>query len=259
MIKFLMLGSSHSACFKKLVLPESVGLSIFANAGAGLFQNLSFADNGDFFISDNASSWDQKVFKMSGDGASQNINSYDYLILNISFPLDLPMVFHGDRDKNSVEHMILAASSTLCSTILSDHFSKVPNIQRTKRLLDAITNLGFQRRNIFVLPTPFSCAKFNSESQMHGDDTLGKPLLKKIKSIFNQSQSIAKNDHSISLVMPDVQMLEIGMFLKSSFSTPDSSTNWKNFSGRNFRPADRVHKNSSYGKTMFSRVLDSLS
>jgi len=256
MIRLLMLGSSHSACFKQMAVPADVQLNIFANRGNGLFSNLSFRDSGHFELKGNTNPWDKKVFLKSGEGASQNINDYTHLVVNIGLRLNLPMLFHGDKDRQTVENMILSMSNALRLAIIENAFSGNASVNQTIKLIDTMVGLGFVQKNIFVLVTPFSSASPNTVPETNLNHSSSLLLESAIKDILFQSQSFARNKKNLQLILPDTEMFEMGMFLHHSYSVPDSVTNWRNLIEDKIAfPADRIHKNQKYGKIMFQKIL----
>ena len=118
MIRLLMFGSSHSACFEKLSISGKLKLNIFAAMGDHILQFLRVNENGEFYLDDSASDWDKEIFFKSGAGAPQLLSCYDYIVLNTKFDLDLPMLMHGDLSQEEIDSQILSASNSLCNSVL---------------------------------------------------------------------------------------------------------------------------------------------
>lgn len=251
MKRFLMFGSSHSACYKGITLPENMSLTICANRSGNLFKNLIFPSHGQFSIAENANKWDKKVFHSSIGDAPMQLSCYDYILINIEWRIDLPMLLHGDISADTAQHCLMTMSDSLINEIISHAHGSSIGAEKNLKFIDQLAKQGFNPENIFCLLTPFSCALDSISTNVNGEK-----IKLKAASILAILQSFIQGKYGVKLVLPDAEMMESGMFIKQLFAKPDKFTNWMNCLENKLYPADRIHKNSQYAKAMIFKLQD---
>jgi hypothetical protein len=248
---FLMFGSSHSACYKGITLPENMSLTICANRAGNLFRNLIFPSHGQFSIAENANEWDKKVFHSSIGDAPMQLSRYDYILINIEWRIDLPMLLHGDVGAETAQHSLMTMSDSLINEIISHARGSSIGAKNTLKLTDQLVKQGFNPQNIFCFLSPFSCAPESISTNENGEK-----IKSKASSILAILQGFIHGKYGVKLVLPDAEMMENGMFIKHLFAKPDKFTNWMNCLDNKLLPADRMHKNSEYANAMILKLQD---
>lgn len=239
MKNMLMFGSSFSACF----VDEEI--SIAAGKGLSILDNLVFEPNGDFHLKKNADDWNKKVFRFSMKEASNNLNYYEYFIVNIALGFNLPSLLQN-RQKNSYKS-IFGISENLFMEIVNGQLS-TQNYKLHKSFQDKLIQKGVKKNQIIMLLTPFSSLPKEIEVINNNE-----AIINKINRFFYLlDKQIQENLNRV--VLPDLDMLTNGFFMKNEFSS--KPVHWQN--QINFiknQEQDYTHMNKYYAKIMMKKIL----
>ena len=251
MTNLLMLGSSHSACFKGAKLPIGTNLAICANMYDNLFSNLLIADDGLICLNSNliTPEWDEQIFNFSLANASRMLSDYDYIVLNIAWDVDLPRLIHGDVNASEAQDRILYSSDALLLDVIHFSFDSSAGTAKNLTLIKMLASAGFDPSKILCLLTPFSSIPVAYE-EMENPISVSK----KIAWMLVKISEFALNAYGLKIVTPDHGILINGCFVRKEFCVPDKTTVWRSAMGGYVGPAGRKHKNSSYAQHIISRI-----
>lgn len=251
MTNLLMLGSSHSACFKGAKLPAGMNLAICANMYDNLFSNLLIAGDGLICLNPNpiTPEWDEQIFNFSLANASRALLDYDYVVLNIAWDMDLPLLIHGDVNASEAQDRILYSSDALLLDVIHSSFEHLAGTTKNLTLIKMLASVGFAPNKILCLLTPFS-----SIPEAHEERKNPISVSEKIAWMLQETSQFALNSYGVTIVTPEHTILNNGCFVGGAFCVPDNTTVWRSAMGDRMGPADRKHKNSSYAQHMISRI-----
>jgi hypothetical protein len=255
MTKLLMLGSSHAACFKGAHLPPNTSLAIAANLYDNLFSNLLVSTEGTLSLTPNPLNpeWDNRIFNFSLADSSRNLSDYDYVIVNIAWDLDLPMLIHGDGDSNETWNRIQYSSDSLIKDILHSSFLKSKGTEKNAAFIQKLSAGGFHPIKVIVLLTPFSSLLVEQQEQANPRCLSGK-----IEWILKETARYARDQLSTTIILPSPSIMANGLFIRTEYCTPSKNSVWRSAMGGALGPQDRKHKNINYAKHMIQQIMTSI-
>jgi hypothetical protein len=254
MIKLLMLGSSHAACFKGAHLPANTSLAIAANLYDNLFSNLLVSAEGSISLTPNplTPEWDNRIFNFSLADSSRNLSDYDHVIANIAWDLDLPMLIHGDGDSNEAWNRIQYSSNSLIKDILHSSFLKSKGTEKNATFIQKLSTGGFHPSKVIVLLTPFSSLPVERHEQANPRCLSGK-----IEWILEETTRYARDQLSTTIILPSPSIMTNGLFIRPEYCTPGKNSVWRSAMGGPLGPQDRKHKNTNYAEHMIHQIMAS--
>jgi hypothetical protein len=255
MTKLLMLGSSHAACFKEAPLTPQTSLAIAANLYDNLFSNLLVSAEGSISLTPNpvTPEWDNRIFNFSLADSPRNLSDYDYVIVNIAWDLDLPMLIHGDGESNEAWNRIQYSSDSLIKDILHSSFLKSRGTEKNAALIQKLSTGGFHPSKVIALLTPFSSLPAKKQEQANP-----RSLSDKIEWILEETARYARDQLSTTIILPSPSIMTNGLFIRTEYCTPSKNSVWRSAMGGPLGPQDRKHKNTNYAKHMIQQIMASI-
>ena len=252
MTKLLMLGSSHAACFKGAPLPSQTSLAIAANLYDNLFSNLVVSTEGQISLTPNplTPEWDNRIFDFSLADSSRSLSAYDYVIVNIAWDLDLPMLIHGDGHSEDAWNRIQYSSDSLIKDILSSSFAKSQGTAKNAAFIQKLLTGGLHQCRVIALLTPFSSLTVEQKEQANP-----RYLSDKIKWILKETADYAHEQLAVKIILPSPDIMTNGLFVRSEYCTPGINSVWRSAMGGPIGPQDRKHKNVNYAGHMIQQIL----
>ena len=238
-----MFGSSHSACF----VDEEINIA--AGRGSTLFRNLIFGPNGEFNLKESTDEFNKEIFLHSMKDSSNNLNDYDYFILNVNMKIDLPILLRTKK-KNS-HKSILGISKSLFLEILNGKLQNLNwNYKIHKDFHDNLIQKGINKQQIIILLKPF----FSLPAEIEVEEN-NEVITNKVTSfLYLLDKEVEKKLNRV--VLPDFGMLTNGFFIKEEFSS--NFRNWQNEITNIDKDTIQYsysHKNKNYAHIMMRKIL----
>lgn len=247
MKRFLMLGSSHSACFSQIEPLPDLLLSIAANQSTDLFKNFQIDENGLISCKDGTKEWNNIVFKKSMGTSSRLINDYDSIILNVIFRCNLPRLFHFNKAKSKSIH--LYSFELIRRVIESSLLKDFVGLEGNRNLIDKLRSFGYSG-SIFLMVSPFTTSQ--NPDLVHDENTCAsrKQFLLDFISV-NLGRELG-----VKILLPTVSMINSHLFVHSKYASGKEST-WKDRK-ESAISKDLIHKNKQYALDMLRTNADIL-
>ena len=254
MKKLLMLGSSHAACFKGAPLPPQTSLAIAANLYDNLFSNLLVSTEGKISLTPDplTPEWDGRIFNFSLADCSRHLSDYDYLVVNIAWDLDLPMLIHGDGQSDDAWNRIQYSSDSLIRDIVDSAFLQSQGTTKNAIFFQKLSASGFDPSRVIALLTPFSSIPADQEEEANPIR-----ISDKIEWILQEIISYARDKLKTRIVLPSKKIMANGLFIQNKYCTPGKNV-WRSAMGGSIGPQDRKHKNTNYAEHMIQQIMASI-
>lgn len=249
MKRFLMLGSSHSACYSQIEPLPELQLSVAANQSTGLFKNFQIDKNGLISCEDGTNEWNNIVFKKSLGASSRLINDYDSVILNIRFRCNLPDLFHFNEAKSK---SIYLYSFELIKRVIENSLMKDSvGLKGNRNLIDKLSSFGYSG-SIFLMLNPFTTSQ--NPDLVHDENKCAsrKQFLLDFISL-NLGRELG-----VKVLLPTASMMNSHLFIHRKYACGTEST-WKGSDRKeSLISKDLNHKNKQYALDVLRANADVL-
>lgn len=244
-----MLGSSHSACFRKINFSPNFQLSIAANASGGLFRNLQINEKGEITCFDKNKEWNNTVFKKSLGESSRFIQDYDSIILNINYKCNLPLIFNVD---NTNAQTIDTYSFELVKEVIQNSLTMDRlNLKQNQSLIAKLRSSRYEGQ-IHLALTPFTTS--THDSSMYEGSSL---CSSRKQFLLDFISSKLRETLGIEILLPSISMIDDYLFIKKIYASSAEST-WREQRPESIIINDLSHKNQKYAIDLIQANLDKI-